>query len=176
MIEKSPNPPQTNVLFVKKNTQIREQKASNSLSFGNDHRVQRCMHSLFSVWRNPVNSSCVMQTVHQTRYCWFDRHRGIGKSIPKVILSGWVRSRRQAVFDNDDSLHLWKRHPCTSTVWRKLTDWHEQFTTWRDLRGPLYSHSDIVSLLTQSNCTKFQPSTNILIWVAWLFNRPVIGN
>jgi hypothetical protein len=56
------------------------------------------------------------------------------------------------VFDNEHSLHLWKRHPCTSTVERQLTDWREQVTTWRDLSGLLYSHSDIVRLLIQSNC------------------------
>jgi hypothetical protein len=48
------------------------------------------------------------------------------------------------VFDNEHSLHLWKRHPCTSTVERQLTEWREQFIIWRDLRGLLYSHSDIV--------------------------------
>jgi hypothetical protein len=63
-----------------------------------------------------------------------------------------------------------KRHPCTSTVWRQLTDWREQVTTWRDLRGLLYSHSDTVCLLIQSNCIELQLSINILIWVAWLFD------
>jgi hypothetical protein len=84
-----------------------------------------------------------------------------------------VRTRCQAVFDNEHSLHLWKRHPCTSTVERQLTDWREQVTTWRDLRGLLYSHNDIVCLLIQSNCIELQPSISILIWVAWLFDHPV---
>jgi hypothetical protein len=48
------------------------------------------------------------------------------------------------VFDNEQSLHLWKTHPCTSTVERQLTDWREQVTTWRDLRGLLYSQSNTV--------------------------------
>jgi hypothetical protein len=43
------------------------------------------------------------------------------------------------VFDNEHSLHLLKIHPCTSTVERQLTDWPEQVTAWRDLRGPLYN-------------------------------------
>jgi hypothetical protein len=77
------------------------------------------------------------------------------------------------VFDNEHSLHLWERHPCISTIWRQLTDWSEQVTTWRDLRGLLCSHSDIVCLLIQSNCIESQPSTNILIWIAWLFDHPV---
>jgi hypothetical protein len=77
------------------------------------------------------------------------------------------------VFDNEHSLHLWKRRPCTSTVWRQLTDWREQFTTWCDLRGLLYSHSDIVCLLIQSKFIELQPSICILIWVAWLFDHPV---
>jgi hypothetical protein len=76
------------------------------------------------------------------------------------------------VFDNEHSLHLWKRHPCTSTVWRQLTDWREQVTTWRDLRGLLYSHSDTVRVLIQSSCTELQPS-NILIWVVWLSDHSV---
>jgi hypothetical protein len=78
------------------------------------------------------------------------------------------------VFDNEHSLHLWERHPCTSTVERQLTDWREQVTTWRDLRGFLYNHSDIVCLLIQSNCIELQQPINILIWVAWLFNHPVL--
>jgi hypothetical protein len=77
------------------------------------------------------------------------------------------------VFNNEHSLHLWKRHPCISTVWRQLTDWREQVTTWRDLRGLLYSHSDIVCLLMQSNCIELQQSINILIWVAWHFDHCV---
>jgi hypothetical protein len=32
--------------------------------------------------------------------------------------------RCQVVFDNWHSLHLWKRHPCTLTVWKQLMDWH----------------------------------------------------
>jgi hypothetical protein len=72
------------------------------------------------------------------------------------------------VFDNEHSLHLWKRHPCTSTAERELMDWREQ-VTWRDLRGLLYSHRDIVCLLIQSNCIELQSSINILIWVAWHF-------
>jgi hypothetical protein len=54
------------------------------------------------------------------------------------------------VFDNEHSLHLRKRHCCTTTVSIQLTDWREQVTTWRDLCGLLYSHSDIVRLLIQS--------------------------
>jgi hypothetical protein len=42
-----------------------------------------------------------------------------------------------------------------------------------DLRGLLYSHSGIVCLLIQSNCIELQPSTKILIWVAWLSDHPV---
>jgi hypothetical protein len=76
------------------------------------------------------------------------------------------------VFDNEHSLHLWKWHPCTSTVERQLTDWREQ-VTWRDLRGLFYSHSDIVCLLIHSNCIELQPSINIFRWVAWLFDHPV---
>jgi hypothetical protein len=62
-----------------------------------------------------------------------------------------------------DSVRQWalvaivKRHPCTSTDERQLTDWREQVTTCRDLRGLLYSHSDIVCFLIQSNCIELQP-------------------
>jgi hypothetical protein len=38
----------------------------------------------------------------------------------------------------------------------------------------LVSHSDIVCLLIQSNCTELQLSINILIWVAWFFDHPVV--
>jgi hypothetical protein len=77
------------------------------------------------------------------------------------------------VFDNEHSLHLWKRHSCTSTFRRNLMDWREQVTTWRDLRGFLYSHSDTVCLLIQWNCTELQSSINTLTRVAWLFDHRV---
>jgi hypothetical protein len=101
-------------------------------------------------------------------------HRRIGKCISKLILASYVRTRCQVVFNNEHSLHLWKRHPCTSTIERQLTDWSEQVTTWRDLRALLYSHSDIVCLLIQTNCIELQPSINILIWVTWFFDHPVL--
>jgi hypothetical protein len=56
------------------------------------------------------------------------------------------------------------------TCERQLTDWREQVTIWRDLRGLLYSHSDIVCILIQSNCIELQPSINVLIWVAWIYH------
>jgi hypothetical protein len=59
-----------------------------------------------------------------------------------------------------------------NSFWQ-LTDLREQIAIWRDLRRFLYSHSDIVCLLIQSNCIELQPSINILIWVAWLFKHPV---
>jgi hypothetical protein len=130
------------------------------------------INSFSHVWCNPVKSSYVTETVLQTRYCRFVWHKRIGKCIPKLILTSKVTTRCQVVFDNEHSLHLWRRCPCTSTIWRQLTDWCEQ-VTWRDLRGFLYSHSDIVSLLIQSNCINLQPSINILIRVAWLLDHPV---
>jgi hypothetical protein len=55
VIEKSLNPFLTHIKFVKKKnyTEIRKQKNNVILSVENIHRVQRCMHSLFS--------SCLMQ-------------------------------------------------------------------------------------------------------------------
>jgi hypothetical protein len=50
----------------------------------------------------------------------------------------------QLFFNNEHSLYSWKRHPCTSNVWRQLTDWREQVTTWSDLYVLLCSHGDIV--------------------------------
>jgi hypothetical protein len=124
-----------------------------------------CIHSFPNVWCNPAKRSCFTETVHRTRYCRFVWHRRIGKCIPKLILASLVRTRCQVVFDNEHSLHLWKRHPCNSTVERQLTDWRQQVTTWRD--------SDILCLLIQSNCIELKPSINILIWFAWLFEHPV---
>jgi hypothetical protein len=40
----------------------------------------------------------------------------------------------------------------------------EQVTTWRDLRGLLYSHSDTVCLLIQSNCMELQQSINAVFF------------
>jgi hypothetical protein len=61
------------------------------------------------VWCKPVYSCCVTETVRQ------------------IV----------AVFDSGQPLHLWKRHPCTSPVWRQLTDWREQVTTW--MRWPVWA-------------------------------------
>jgi hypothetical protein len=71
------------------------------------------------------------------------------------------------VFGTEHSLHLWKRHSCTATVWRQPTDWRGQVTSWRYLRGLLYSHSDIVCLLNQPNCIELKPSVSVLVWVDW---------
>jgi hypothetical protein len=127
-----------------------------------------CIHSFPHVWCNLVKSSCVTVTVHQTRYCRFVWLRRIEKCIPSLILASSVRTRCQAVFDNEHSLHLWKTHPCTSTVERQLMDRLQHDVTC------VYSHSDIVCLLIQSNCIELQPSINILIWFATLFGHPVL--
>jgi hypothetical protein len=115
------------------------------------------------------------ETVHQTRYCRFVWYSRVGECIPKLFLASLVWTGCQVVFDNEHSLHLWKRHSCTSTVSRQLTDWRGQVTTWRDLRRLFYSESDIVCFLIQTNFIELQPTINILIWVAWLFDYPVLG-
>jgi hypothetical protein len=122
------------------------------------------------VWRNPVKSSCVTEFTRWDTVDLFDTGES-GNVSPKLILANKVRTRCQVVFENEHSLHLWRRHPCTSIVWKQLTDLREQVTTWRGLWGLLYSHSDIVCLLIQSNCIELQPSINILIWVTWLFDH-----
>jgi hypothetical protein len=45
------------------------------------------IHSFPHDWCNPVKSSCVAETVHQTRYCRFVWHGKIGKCVPKLILA-----------------------------------------------------------------------------------------
>jgi hypothetical protein len=53
----------------------------------------------------------------------------------------------------------------------KATDGRaERDATWHDLRGLLHSHSDIVSLLMQSNFIELQASLNIFVWAAWLYD------
>jgi hypothetical protein len=80
------------------------------------------------------------------------------------------------VFDNEHSLHLWKRHPCTSTVEKQLTDWREQVTNMTWPAWILVYSQKYVCLLIQSNCIELQPSINILIWVAWLIDHPIFPN
>jgi hypothetical protein len=46
--------------------------------------VNACIHSLPHVWCNPVKSSCVTETVHQTRYCRFVWYMRSSKCIPKT--------------------------------------------------------------------------------------------
>lgn len=79
-----------------------------------------------------VDASCVTETLHQMRYCWFVWYSIVKRCIPIVILACYIRRRCQMVFN---LLHLWKIHPCASIVERKLTDWREQVTTWRYLHG-----------------------------------------
>jgi hypothetical protein len=64
------------------------------------------------------------------------------------------KNEMRVVFNNEESLHLWKRHPCTLTVWQQLMDWHKQLTTWRDLCG----------LLSQQYCVFINPIK--LYWIA----------
>jgi hypothetical protein len=97
-----------------------------------------CIHSLPHVCCCPEKSFCSDGNGSPDEILWFVWNRRIGKCIPKLILASFVRSRYQVVFDNEHSLHLWKRHPCTSTVERQLPDWREQVITWRDLRGLLF--------------------------------------
>jgi hypothetical protein len=90
---------------------------------------------------------------------------GAEESVTVYLNSFCQVSRRcQAVFDSEHSLHLWKRRAYTSTVERQLSDWRVQVTTWRDLRGLLYSHWDI-AFINRINCTELQPSINVLIWL-----------
>jgi hypothetical protein len=109
------------VFYLSKSKLHRKQKTKTMLylSVGNVHRIERCMHSLFS--------SCLMQPSEE-------------------FLQWRLKCTAQyfVVLKSEHSLHLWKRHPCTSTVWRQLTDWRKQVTTWRDLHGLLYSHGNIV--------------------------------
>jgi hypothetical protein len=79
------------------------------------------------------------------------------------------------VLDNEHSLHLWKRHPCTSTVERQLTDWREQVIQYDVTCMGSCIVTGILCLFIQSNYIELQASINILIWVAWLFNHPVVS-
>jgi hypothetical protein len=63
----------------------------------------------------------------------------MGKCVPELILASYVSTCCQVECDNEHSLHMWKRHPCTSTVSRHLTDLRERFKTRHDLRGILQS-------------------------------------
>jgi hypothetical protein len=98
----------------------------------------------------------VIQSVvtHYTDWAdWFIIwHRGIRKCIPKLTVASYVRTRCQVVFDNEHSSLLWKRHLSAFSVWRPLTDRHEQI-----MCELLCSHSDIVCLLIQSDFTELQP-------------------
>jgi hypothetical protein len=118
-----------------------------------------------------LHVSCVTEMGHMTRYCRPVWHRRIEKRVPELTVASWVRKTCQTLFDDEASLHLWKRHPWLWTVWRKLTDWREQVATWRDKLGPLYSHGDAVCLLIQLNCFAFQTKIYILTVIAWLFGH-----
>jgi hypothetical protein len=80
------------------------------------------------------------------------------------------------VLNNEHTLHLCKRHPCTWPVWR-LTEWGERVAAWRDLRGLLYSHSGTVCVCVLIQLywvvTEFQPSVIILKRVALEYSETV---
>jgi hypothetical protein len=123
---------------------------------------EACIRCFPHVWCSPVKDSCVTETVHQTIYSQLLRYKESGNvslssywQLSKNEMPGSVRRR---TFDAPEKIH-----PCTSTTDRQLTDCREQGTTWRDLRGLLYSHSDSVCLLIQSNRTELQPTTSIFI-------------
>jgi hypothetical protein len=64
--------------------------------------------------------------------------------IPELCVVSWVRTGCRAVFDSEHSLHLRRDILAFRLFERELTDWREQVTKWRHLRGLLCSHSDIV--------------------------------
>jgi hypothetical protein len=73
-------------------------------------RKRSAMHSLFL--------SCLVQfseefLCHGKRQWRFVCHRKIGKCVFKHFLAIYVRMRSQRFFDSENSLHLWRRHPCT---------------------------------------------------------------
>lgn len=78
-----------------------------TLSAWNVYCIQQCMHSLFT-WSlsNPAKSSSIMEIVHQIKYCQFFLHRKIKKCTLKLILASTERTRCQAAFNNEHSLHL----------------------------------------------------------------------
>jgi hypothetical protein len=129
-----------------------------------------CIHSSPPIWCNLVKSSCVMETVHQTIYCQFVWHRRTGKCIPKPILATKSRNEMPRSVRQWTLIALVKK---TSSHFNCLKTTDGLAQAGYDLRGFLYSHSDIVCLLIQSNFTELQPSINILIWVAWIFDHPV---
>jgi hypothetical protein len=90
VIEKSRNPFLTHVVFVKKYITLKAENKKTMLYLVLETSTavsDACIHSFTHVWCNPVKSSCVMETVHQTGYCRFVWHRRIGKCIPKLILA-----------------------------------------------------------------------------------------
>jgi hypothetical protein len=111
-------------------------------------RSARCVGSLFSscllqpaeqFTRQHILSVCLAQ---ENRKMYPHTHSG---RLSKNEMPGNFRHWALVVLVVEKaSLHL--------TVQRQQTDWREQVTTWRDLRGFLYSHKDIVCLLTQMNC------------------------
>jgi hypothetical protein len=65
------------------------------------------IHSFPHVWRNPAKSFCATETEHQTTYY------------------------RMREWEGEWTLVALVKNTCTSTVWRQMTDWSEQVTTWR---------------------------------------------
>jgi hypothetical protein len=135
-----------------------------------------CIHSFPHIWCNPVKSLCSDRNGSPDEILSICLAQGNREMWSWTRSGNKIRTRCQVFFDSEHSLHLWNRHPCTSTVWRQLTDWRKLVTTWRDLLGLLYSYSDTMCLLIQSNCIELQPSINILICVAWLFDHSVLWN
>jgi hypothetical protein len=122
-----------------------------------------CFPHVRCVWYNPVKSPCVTEMVHQ--YCRSIWHKRIGKSISELILASSVRTTMNTYWE------LWKRHPCTSTIWRQLIGWSEQVTTCCDL----YSHTYTVSV-NPIELYWIATISKYAVRVLWLFDHRIEPN
>jgi hypothetical protein len=144
VMDKSRDQLLTHNLSVKKKITLKSENKKVTLSVGKAHRLQRCMRSFF-LMSDAIRWKVSAVTEH-----------GSSEERLSICLASWVRTRCQVVYESEHCCTCERRRPYTSTVCRQVTDCSKQVITWRDLRGLLYSHSDSMGLLIQSN----------FIWIA----------
>jgi hypothetical protein len=139
-------------------------------------RISSKLSSLNTEGRSKQFLSCLLRVtekVHHTRYRRSVWHWRIGKCIRKLILASYVRTKCQVVLDIE--------HACTCE--KEITALQLLKDNWRTVASRLQREvtrmgccivSDMVCSLIQSNCTELQPTINILLWVAWLFDHPAV--
>jgi hypothetical protein len=144
------------------------------VSVGNKCPPRSAMHALTlsSCLMQPGEELCVTGTVQQTRYCRFVWRRGSRKCIPDLTAASLIRTRCEAVFDSEQSLHLITKTSLQFDCWKTdgvtSAGYNTTWPAWAVQQSQRYCvFIKPTALYWTANTNKY------LILVAWLFNDSV---